>query len=142
MTRKPQVVLNTNVLISAALSLRGKPRRVLDWVAAYEVLLSSDETLEELETTLRRPKFEPYVDSDERDDYIEWLDTYTHPVEVEGQVQMCRDPDDDKFLELALSGDADVIVSGDNDLLVLHPFRGIPILSPDAFLESDFVEGE
>ncbi len=53
---------------------------------------------------------------------------------------MCRDPDDDKFLELALSGDADVIVSGDDDLLVLHPFRGIPILSCDAFLESDFVD--
>ncbi len=86
MTRKPRIVLDTNVLISAALSPSGKPRRVLDWVAEYGVILSSDETFKELETSLRRPKFEPYVDSDERNDYIEWFDTHTHPVEVEEQV--------------------------------------------------------
>lgn len=47
---------------------------------------------------------------------------------------------DDKFLVLALSADAGVIVSGDDDLLALHPFRGIPILSPHEFLESEFVK--
>jgi putative PIN family toxin of toxin-antitoxin system len=140
MTHEPRVVFDTNVLISAALSPSGKPRRVLDWVAEYGVILSSDETLAELEISLRRPKFEPYVDADERDDYIQWLNTRTHSIEIGEQIQVSRDPDDDKFLELALSGSADVIVSGDDDLLVLHPFRDIPIPSPDAFLESDFVE--
>ena len=47
---------------------------------------------------------------------------------------MCRDPDDDKFLELAVSGNADYLVSGDDDLLALHPFREIPILRPAEFL--------
>ena len=101
MTRKLRAVLDTNVLISAALPPTPK---------IYVV---------------RRP-------CDDRDDYIEWLDTHTYPVEVEEQVQACRDPDGDKFLELALSGD--------DDLQVLHPFRGIPILSPAAFLKSDFVD--
>lgn len=59
---------------------------------------------------------------------------------VSEPIDACRDPDDDKFLELAVGGEADVIVSGDNDLTVLDPFRGIPILTPDEFLASDFVE--
>ncbi|MDE2844360.1 MAG: putative toxin-antitoxin system toxin component, PIN family [Chloroflexota bacterium] len=50
---------------------------------------------------------------------------------------MCRDPKDDKFLELAVSGQASHIVSGDQDMLELHPFRGIPVLSPRSF--SDIV---
>lgn len=55
-------------------------------------------------------------------------------IEVTAVVKECRDPKDDKFLELTLSGHASCIISGDDDLLVLHPFRGIPVLSPGAFL--------
>jgi len=50
------------------------------------------------------------------------------------RITACRDPRDDKFLEVAVAGQADVIVSGDEDLLVLHPFAGIPIVPPAAFL--------
>jgi len=57
----------------------------------------------------------------------EWVDT-------DVKISACRDPKDDKFLELAVGGNADLIVTGDNDLLALNPFRGIPILTPDAFL--------
>lgn len=56
-------------------------------------------------------------------------------VEVHSHIQACRDPKDNKFLELAVSGKATHIVSGDNDLLTLHPFHGIHILSPRAFLD-------
>jgi predicted nucleic acid-binding protein len=55
-------------------------------------------------------------------------------IPVSSTVRAWRDPRDDKFLELALDGEADWIVSGDQDLLVLHPFRGIPVLTPQAFL--------
>lgn len=55
-------------------------------------------------------------------------------VEVTARVNMCRDPKDDKFLELAASGNADAIVSGDHDLLALHPFRQVSILDPATFL--------
>ena len=51
------------------------------------------------------------------------------------RITACRDPKDDKFLEVAVAGSADVIVSGDQDLLVLHPFAGIPIVPPAAFLQ-------
>jgi predicted nucleic acid-binding protein len=50
-------------------------------------------------------------------------------------VKGCRDPKDDKFLEIALNGHADLIISGDKDLLDLNPFRGIPILSPAGYLK-------
>ncbi len=57
-----------------------------------------------------------------------------HPVEVTQAITACRDPKDDKFLELAVSGRATHIVSGDQDLLALHPFAGIPIVTPGSFL--------
>lgn len=57
-------------------------------------------------------------------------------VGITERIAVCRDPTDDKFLELAINGAADVIVSGDADLLVLHPFRGIPILSPAGFIRA------
>jgi putative PIN family toxin of toxin-antitoxin system len=56
-------------------------------------------------------------------------------VPIVERIHACRDPDDDKFLELAVNGRADVIVSGDHDLLVLNPFRGIPIIDPGAFIQ-------
>ena len=56
-------------------------------------------------------------------------------VKITETVAACRDPDDDKFIELAINGRADVIVSGDGDLLALNPFRNIPIVTPAAFLQ-------
>ncbi len=55
-------------------------------------------------------------------------------VPISGRIAACRDPTDDKFLELAVDGQADMIVTGDLDLLVLNPFRGIPIIDPAAFV--------
>jgi predicted nucleic acid-binding protein len=49
---------------------------------------------------------------------------------------VCRDPDDDKLLEIAVAGNADCLVTGDQDLLILHPFQGVPIITPAAFLEA------
>jgi predicted nucleic acid-binding protein len=54
-------------------------------------------------------------------------------VTVVERIAACRDPTDDKFLELVVNGHADIIVTGDLDLLVLNPFRGIPIITPIAF---------
>lgn len=115
-------------------------RQAPDWIAEQGVILSSGETIDELATTLDRPRFASYVDLNERNEYLHWLDTPPFQVEVETRIQACRDPEDDKFLEFALSGNADVIISGDDDLLVLHPFRGIPLLLPSAFPKGDFVK--
>ncbi len=56
-------------------------------------------------------------------------------VAISERIAECRDPTDDKFLELAVNGRADMIVTGDLDLLVLNPFRGIPIIEPAAFVQ-------
>lgn len=58
-------------------------------------------------------------------------------VDINEKIKECRDPKDDKFLELAVSGKADFIISGDGDLQVLNPFRKIKIVSPREFLDAD-----
>lgn len=132
--RVERVVLDTNVLISAVLSRLGKPFACLDWVLDNATLIVSRELLEELETRLARPKFSKYVDNARRSAFVAELGLNAVQVELSGAVAVCRDPDDNKLLEIAVAGHADCLVTGDRDLLVLDPFEGIPILTPDGFL--------
>jgi putative PIN family toxin of toxin-antitoxin system len=129
-----RVVLDTNVLISAALAQAGKPFACPSWVLDNAALIVSRELLEELETRLARPKFKKYVDDSKRRTFVTDLALAAFQVELSGMVRICRDPDDDKLLEAAVVGRADCIVTGDQDLLILDPFREIPILTPDRFL--------
>jgi uncharacterized protein len=129
-----RVVLDTNVLISAALSSKGKPNACLTWVLENAVLLVSADLLIELETRLARPKFNRYITEARCQSFVAALGLVGVHVPFSGSIRACRDPDDDKLLEIAVSGGGDVIVSGDQDLLVLHPFQGVPILTPAEFL--------
>ena len=127
-------LLDTNVLISSALSLRGTPRGVIDAVrSANGVLLFSDETFAEIRTRLYRPKFDRYVDREGRELYLAQLEAVSEWVAIVGAKLGCRDPDDDKLLETALMGNADCLVTGDSDLLAMSPFHGIPVLTPADF---------
>ena len=92
------------------------------------------ETVEELSEVLGRKKFDCYVTINEREEFLEALINQAILVELTETVSVCRDPRDDKFLSLALSGRADYLISGDDDLLVLDGFRGIRILAP-SFLQ-------
>ena len=131
-----RAVVDTNVLISAALRAEGKPRRVLDVMRrCNSVLLFSDETYRELRSRLRRPKFDRYVSQTFRAVYLAQLIAVSEWVSITNAKLGCRDPDDDKFLETALLGDADCIITGDRDLLEMSPFQGISILPPSDFLE-------
>jgi predicted nucleic acid-binding protein len=67
-------------------------------------------------------------------DFLAALVRAAEVVDVKEVVTECRDPDDNRFLELAVSGKATHILTGDADLLALHPFRGVPILTPQDFL--------
>ncbi len=91
--------------------------------------------IEELNDVLKRPGFERYVREQERLEFLSVFLGEALLVEITETVRECRDPNDDKFLELALSAHATCLVTGDRDLLVLHPFRGIPILAPRSFLD-------
>lgn len=136
-----RVVLDTNVLFSAALSPRGKPFACLSWVLDNATLLASRGLLDELDTRLARPKFSRYVDEARRRAFVADLALTSVLIEVRGIVKLCRDPDDDKLLEILVAGGADCLVTGDQDLLVLNPFQGIPILAPARFLEAVAVSG-
>ena len=130
-----RVVLDTNVLISAALIASGKPFAVLRHVIDTCDLILSNETLEEVATRLMRPKFDSYVSQSARQAFLADLAAAAEWTSITGTMHICRDPDDDKLLETALTGCAQWLVTGDADLLELDPFRGVSILTPRAFLE-------
>lgn len=130
-----RVVVDTNVLISAALRPTGPPRGVLDAVRmANGVLLFSEESFEELRSRLLRPKFDAYVGREGRMVFLAQLMAVSERVSIVGAKLGCRDPDDDKILETALIGEADCLITGDRDLLEMSPFCGIPIVAPRDFV--------
>lgn len=99
-------------------------------------ILSSVPTAEELNEVLSRDKFDRYVSRADRERFLAAFIRVAIVIEVSETITACRDRKDDKFLELAVSGDAACIVTGDDDLLELNPFRGIPILSAEQFFTS------
>jgi len=112
------------------------PRQAIQAARTRGDLLVSLATLEELDDVLRRSKFDGYVTEEQR---LEFLAAYIREaveIPVNISLKMCRDPTDDKFLELAVEGRATHIVSGDPDLLTMHSFRGIAIVNPRQFLST------
>jgi putative PIN family toxin of toxin-antitoxin system len=131
---RPRFVFDTSAIISAALLKRSVSRQAFDKALDEGELLVSAETIDELNQVLGRVDFAKYVTEDERLEFLAVLLREATFVEITVHVGECRDPSDNKFLELAVSGAAACIVSGDQDLLVLHPFRDIPIVTPRSFL--------
>ena len=130
-----RVVLDANVLISAALHPGGRPREVVDAVREERgVLLFSDETFDEVRTRLLLPKFDRYVGREGRAVYLAQLEAVSEWVPIAGAKLGCRDADDDELLGTALVGAADCLVKGDRDLLETSPFQDIPVLTPTGFL--------
>jgi putative PIN family toxin of toxin-antitoxin system len=126
--------LDTNTLISRLLVPSGGAAKAVNHALAWGIPLMSDETLFELSDVLARPKFDKYISRQDRQHFIRLLGGVVRIVSITHRVAACRDPKDDKFLHVALNGEAEVIVTGDADLLVLHPFHGIDIVNPATFL--------
>ena len=127
-------VFDTNVVISALLFEHSTPGRAFYAALEQGAILISLATLAELDEVLGRTKFERYVLRAERERFLEALIREATLIEVTDEVRICRDPKDDKFLELASSGKAHCIVSGDRDLLQIGSWRDIPIVAPAEFL--------
>lgn len=135
MTRNERrFVYDVNVIISAVLLPGSKPDHALRKAQDLGELLASESMWLELEQVLARPKFNRYITLEERNDFLLDLSETIHFINVTEQINECRDPKDNKYLELAVSGKAECIVTGDDDLLVLNPFRGIEILTIQEFL--------
>lgn len=128
-------VLDTNVIISALLLPDSKPRRALNLVLRSGAVLISFAALAELYEVLGRKQFRRYLQEADLRGFLAALTREAEWIDVDVSITDCRDPKDNKFLELAFCGRATHILSGDADLLTLSPFRGIEILSPHDFLE-------
>lgn len=139
MSAKNLFVIDANIIVSAFLAKEGKARQALDKAQTNGVVLMSVEVLSELEEVLSRPKFDKYLTATERKSLLARLIKTVQFVDIAETVKICRDPKDDKYLELAVNGKATYIVSGDSDLLVLNPFKNIPILKIQDFLALDFL---
>jgi putative PIN family toxin of toxin-antitoxin system len=134
MSDEPRIVLDTNAIISWIIWPNSTAGRAVRLAMETSHVLASEATMTELTDVLSRRKFDPYVTIEERQTFFRLLFGAVDMVSVLPVIRACRDSRDDKFLELAVGGGAGVIVTGDADLLVLHPFRGIEIVTPAAYL--------
>lgn len=136
MTTRPRYVLDTNVIVSALLFPESVPGQAFFEARKRGELLLSDEAVEEIADVLRRPKLDRYVLPEERDRFLATLIRQATVISPQVRLRECRDPNDDKWLELAVSGNAARLISGDSDLLQLESIRGIPIVTPARFIEA------
>lgn len=129
-----RIVVDTNVLISAALLPKSTAARALGQALEKYQLIQSEATLGELIDVIMRPKFVRYLDEERRSHFLFVLARVSEVINVHTRVTECSDPKDNKFLELAIDGNAQILVSGDSHLRDMHPYRGIAIVTPGEFL--------
>ncbi len=127
-------VLDTNVIVSALLFKKSSPRQALNKARKLGIILMSQSIWSEISEVLVRPKFNKYLTIQERQLFLFVFEQKVRFIDIQENISVCRDPKDDKYLELAISGQAECIVSGDSDLLTLHPFREISIITVTQFL--------
>jgi len=134
--KNKRFVFDTNVLISALFSKTSIPFQSVKIAEQQGFILYSEETLLELNQVLNRKKFDKYITLEERQIFIAKYITSSELVTIKEKIVVCRDIKDNKFLELAVSGNANIIITGDQDLLVLNPFQNIKIITPENFSNS------
>ena len=132
---KLQFVIDTNVLASSILIKKSSSDFVLKKARSLGILLFSEATFQELQTTLSRSKFDRYVSLQVRSEFIFRLRLESELVDIVERVDLCRDEKDNKFLEVAINGKAEYLITGDNDLLVLRPFQDVKIMTINEFLD-------
>jgi uncharacterized protein len=131
-----RVVFDTNVLVSALMFEDSIPAQAFFYAIKNREVLISTALTTELHEVIYRPKFDKYITDSEREDFMLALVDTSTLVAVLESIDVCRDPKDNMILELAVSGKAKIIVTGDTDLLELNPFQEIEILNPQTFLKN------
>jgi len=132
---RKRIVIDTNVLVSRLLLPDSIPAQAVRMARREGRLLVSEATMYELADVLSRRKLDRYVSVENRKQFIRELRRVAELVPIIQIVRECRDPIDDKFLEVALNGRADLIITGDDHLLALDPWREIVIVSPAEYLK-------
>lgn len=135
MNVRGRFVLDTNALVSRLLVPDSIPGQAVRKAVEDGEILMSESTLYELADVLGREKFDAYVSIQDREEFLRILGRIAETIPILQAVHECRDTRDNHILEVAINGQAQFIVTGDDDLLVLNPFRGIPIIKPADFLK-------
>ena len=136
MSQTEKFIIDTNIIISSLLIRDSITFKVIEKARSKGMLIFSEETFLEFELVLLRKKFDRFFSKEERLQIIEKIHDEGIFFPVTSNLNVCRDPKDDKFLNLAIDTKASCIITGDNDLLVLHPCHNIPIVSPFEFFNS------
>jgi putative PIN family toxin of toxin-antitoxin system len=133
-----RAILDTNLLVSYLLTHRPPIATLIDHHLAHDdfVMVTAPELLAELDRVLTYPKLQRYYTDEERSRFVALVMALGEVVELPETIpRISRDPDDDRLIACAVVGEADVIVSGDDDLLALQRVGDIPILTAAQFLE-------
>ena len=129
-------VIDTNTLISAFIFRYSSPRKAFEMAIRNGKVFVSLETYNEFSEVLLRPKFDKYISLEEKLLALKQFKELAVFSEISETITACRDPKDNKFLELAVAANASCIITGDKDLLIINPFRNIPILNAVDFLNN------
>lgn len=127
------IIFDTNVLISAALIKNSPTEKSLQKAIEYGLLAFSKQTLNELIEILKRPKFERYLSKVERQEFLKKILSVSLIFSPSRKFEICRDPRDNIFLDLIFESQADYLITGDQDLLVLNSFESAKIILPSDF---------
>ncbi len=129
-----RIVVDTNVLVSAALLPASTSAKALLYAVEHYQLVQSEATWEEFCEVISRAKFDRYFNGNDRSNFILSIARASEFMDVTACVNDCSDPKDNKFLELVISAHATIIVSGDSHLQSMHPYRDIAIFNPQGLL--------
>lgn len=133
------IVIDTNIFISAALSPNGTAYQTFAKAAQRFTIVQSNETYQEIADRIYKTKFDKYISNERRTEFLNTIKNQSRFIQTASQITSCRDPDDNKFLELAIDSNAKFLITGDKDLLTLRfqaEYRDI-IISARDFLEID-----
>jgi putative PIN family toxin of toxin-antitoxin system len=125
---RKRIVFDTSSLIPACLNPDREPAQIFRRTLLEHEIVTSVDTFNELATVLTREKFNAWRPLEQRLTWVKLFYEAATLIEITTPVTACRDPKDNKFLELLLSAQAHVLVSSDIHLLEMHPYQGIPIL--------------
>lgn len=131
---KYKVIFDTNVLVSASLFNNSTPRQALNKALDNDIILTSSAIFTEIKEVLFRKKFDRYITKVKRQEFINDLTRNSIIIEVDEIITECRDSKDNQYLELAVSGRADYLITSDQDLLILNPWRNLKIITAPEFL--------
>ncbi|MGH4139703.1 putative toxin-antitoxin system toxin component, PIN family [Clostridium sp.] len=131
---KIKVVIDTNIFVSAFLGSKNAKLILKEIINGEFLLIMSTEQLRELKEVLNRPKFSKYITLREVEELIALLSMKVIVPACYEKVTDCRDPKDNMILEEAVYGNAQYIITGDDDLLVLNPYKWINIVNLRNFI--------